>query len=477
MVGMEDLSIIVKRLEIVTERLEAIGDNHTGNGAPVTQAEKCNISVIAYDDIYNGTFKAFLENCEKLGAEVALAAPMLDKAFSSQREFLRIASKSKAPSANDLNTLLKPLGDIMGEIQEYREKMRRCDYFNHLSALSEAIPALGWVTVSPAPAPFVLEMNHAGQFYTNRVLKDWKEKSHIHVEWVKSWLQTLTELQAYVKQFHTTGMVWNKSGEDAIAISKTPSQPKPAAGAPPPPPPPGPPAPPPPPPSAAENGSNGTAKSGRSELLESLNQGNDIVSSLKKVTQDEMTHKNPAIRSDGIVKAGATKQQSATSTHASQPARTEQDGKRWNVEYHKNNKCITIPETEANQSVYIFKCEGSTIQIGGKCNNIILDQCKKTGIVFQSAVSGIEFINCQSMQVQVLGSVPTISVDKTDGCQMFLNKDCMDVNIITAKSSEMNVMIPNGEEFVEQPLPEQFRTTLNGLKLETFPTDWNCDLV
>ena len=68
-------------------------------------------------------------------------------------------------------------------------------------------------------------------------------------------------------------------------------------------------------------------------------------------------------------------------------------------------------------------------------------------------------------------------MDKTDGCQMFLSKDCMDVNIITAKSSEMNVMIPNGEEFVEQPLPEQFRTTLNGLKLETFPTDWNCDLV
>ena len=73
--------------------------------------------------------------------------------------------------------------------------------------------------------------------------------------------------------------------------------------------------------------------------------------------------------------------------------------------------------------------------------------------------------------------MPTISVDKTDGCQMFLSKECLDVNIITAKSSEMNVMIPNGEEFVEQPLPEQFITKLNGLKLETVPTDWNCDIV
>ena len=47
-----------------------------------------------------------------------------------------------------------------------------------------------------------------------------------------------------------------------------------------------------------------------------------------------------------------------------------------------------------------------------------------------------------------MGKVPTISCDKMDGCQMFLSKDSIDVEIITAKSSEMNVMIPNGDEFV-----------------------------
>ncbi len=49
--------------------------------------------------------------------------------------------------------------------------------------------------MSPAPAPYVKEMNDAGQFYTNRVLKDWKDKSKLHVDWVKTWIQTLTELQ------------------------------------------------------------------------------------------------------------------------------------------------------------------------------------------------------------------------------------------------------------------------------------------
>jgi adenylyl cyclase-associated protein len=48
---------------------------------------------------------------------------------------------------------------------------------------------------------------------------------------------------------------------------------------------------------------------------------------------------------------------------------------------------------------------------------------------------------------QVLGKVPTITVDKSDGCQMYLSKDSLDVEIISSKSSEMNVMIPkaNGE--------------------------------
>ena len=48
--------------------------------------------------------------------------------------------------------------------------------------------------------------------------------------------------------------------------------------------------------------------------------------------------------------------------------------------------------------------------------------------------------------------MPTISIEKTDGCQMFLSKDSVNTEIISAKSSEMNVMIPNGDEFVSSTL-------------------------
>lgn len=51
---------------------------------------------------------------------------------------------------------------------------------------------------------------------------------------------------------------------------------------------------------------------------------------------------------------------------------------------------------------------------------------------------------------QVLGKVPTISIDKTDGCQMFLNKETLNVEIVSSKSSEMNVMLPtpSGDDYV-----------------------------
>lgn len=46
--------------------------------------------------------------------------------------------------------------------------------------------------------------------------------------------------------------------------------------------------------------------------------------------------------------------------------------------------------------------------------------------------------------------VPTIIIDKTDGCQMYLNKDSLNVEIVSSKSSEMNVMLPtaSGDDYV-----------------------------
>lgn len=41
--------------------------------------------------------------------------------------------------------------------------------------------------------------------------------------------------------------------------------------------------------------------------------------------------------------------------------------------------------------------------------------------------------------------MPTVSIQKTDGCQVYLSKESLDTEIVTSKSSEMNVLVPTGE--------------------------------
>lgn len=425
------------------------------------------MSVNAYEDILLGSFANFLALSKKIGGDVEEQAELVKHAFNAQFAFVRTASESSAPSNNDLQSLLKPTSDQIAAIQSFREKHRTSQYFNHLSAISESIPALGWVCVAPTPGPYVKEMNDAGQFYTNRVLKDWKEKSATHVEWARAWIQTLTELQQYIKQHHTTGLVWAGKNKPAVG----------GAGAPPPPPPCGLPPPPPMMPlgdvNAAEGGDD------RSALFAQINQGEDITKGLKKVTSEMQTHKNPSLRSGPApYKAPAgitngTKSVSAPTAAVAKPPSFVRDGKKWLIEYQKGNSNLVVEDAEMNNVVYMFRCENSSLQIKGKINSVVMDSCKKCSLVFDSLVASAEFVNCQSVQMQVLGKVPTISIDKTDGCQMYLSADSLDVEIVSSKSSEMNVMIPKGTsgDYVEQPIPEQFKTLIKGESLNTTCVD------
>ena len=43
------------------------------------------------------------------------------------------------------------------------------------------------------------------------------------------------------------------------------------------------------------------------------------------------------------------------------------------------------------------------------------------------------------------GSAPTVSIDNTAGCQFYLSKDALSASITTAKSSEVNILVPGAE--------------------------------
>ena len=83
----------------------------------------------------------------------------------------------------------------------------------------------------------------------------------------------------------------------------------------------------------------------------------------------------------------------------------------------------------------------------------------------------MEIVNSKSIQAQILGKAPTAVIDKTDGLNLFLSKECMGIEVFAAKSSELNVSVPKGGdgEFTEHALPEQLKTTIHdgGAALKT----------
>ncbi len=149
------------------------------------------------------------------------------------------------------------------------------------------------------------------------------------------------------------------------------------------------------------------------------------------------------------------------------------EGNKWVVEFHSGRSDLKITDTNMKQTVYVYKCSNSTLVIQGKVNSIVLDQCNKVGLQFSSVVSLVEFINCRSMKAQVLDQVPTIQIEKTDGCHIYLSKTSLNTEFITSKSSEMTINVPFGDgEYKEHPIPEQFKTQLKGGKqLVTVPNE------
>eukprot|EP00005_Dracoamoeba_jomungandri_P002013 CAMPEP_0174251008 /NCGR_PEP_ID=MMETSP0439-20130205/980_1 /TAXON_ID=0 /ORGANISM="Stereomyxa ramosa, Strain Chinc5" /LENGTH=474 /DNA_ID=CAMNT_0015331223 /DNA_START=40 /DNA_END=1464 /DNA_ORIENTATION=+ len=463
---------LVKRLEEVCSRLEAVerqlgsgggsaprSGGGGGGGASSSPGGSDSQSLRAFDQ-FTTQIDEYVRLSAKIGPLVKQQADLVKRAIVEERKILAAAAACKKPSDQDFMKMIQPCSALMGQVVEIREKSRGHEHFDHLSTLSEGIAALGWITITPTPGPFVDEARASSEFYSNKLLMKYKrdesERGQDNMEWVKNWNTWLKDLRAYIKDHHTTGLVWSGS-QDPTSFSGGAS-PAPAQSA--------------PQPSRPKIGGGGPGNA----LFAEINSVKDRqkggrTEGLRKVTKDMKTknqERGPAVvPSSSPKKAPARKWGGGGS---SQPPKFALEGNKWVVEFQKGNKQIVIQDVEVRHTVYIYKCEDSVIQIKGKVNAITIDNCKKTGLVFEDAVSVVEVVNCQSVQVQVTGRVPSVTVDKTSGCQIFVSEAAKDVEIVTAKSDELNVVLPpksSSDDITEIAIPEQFKTVIVNDKLVT----------
>ncbi|EFP01370.1 hypothetical protein GCK72_002263 [Caenorhabditis remanei] len=412
------------------------------------------------DNVIHEKLVSFLELSAKIDIEVDHLGGLVKNAFTEHRHVLWTACGMRQPEDTKFADLINELSKKIIAVSEYKVKNRNSKFSNHLSAVEAAVGGLGWVAQPNTPAPFINDALDMSMFYINRIFMAHKDKTDHNFEWAKTLKELLTKLHGYVAENHVTGLVWNS--EPGTKPTKQSLVPVTTSGAPPPP----------PPPQAFMIPETSKKSSVMASLLESLNTGLSATKRLKKITPDMQTHKNPALRAGKQVMK--EEKENIALTH-SKPGKTHDpiilwDGKIWRVEHLVGNKNAVVEVTEMKEAIYIFKCTDSIIKIKGKANSITLDRCHRTFVVFDGLVGPFEVINSQSIEIQTLGDLLTVSIQQTDGCNIFLSRDSLKAKIIASKSSAVCVsaqLDEGDDEYKEMAVPDQFMTQIVGKKLVT----------
>ncbi|EEF50868.1 cyclase-associated protein 1 [Ricinus communis] len=465
---------LVARLESAVARLEALSTSGFRGGAvgdfSGADVAASDPSIVAFDDFIGQYLGRLWNAAEKIGGQVLDVTKIVQEAFSALKQLLIQAKQTQKPELAGLAEFLKPLNEVIMKATAMTEG-RRSDFFNHLKSAADSLTALAWIAYTgkdcgmSMPIAHVEESWQMAEFYNNKVLVEYKSKDPNHVEWAKAMKELYVPgLRDYVKSHYPLGPTWGITGK---APTSAPSKaPAPSA-----------PAPPPPPPASlfsteSSQPSSSKPKQGMAAVFQEINSNKSVTSGLKKVT-DDMKTKNHADRT-GVVgvsdKGGRTS--SPSFSKAGPPKLELQMGRKWVVENQIGRKNLVIDDCDSKQSVYIYGCKDSVLQIQGKVNNITVDKCTKMGVVFLDVVAACEIVNCSGVEVQCQGSAPTISVDNTGGCQLYLSKDSLRASITTAKSSEINVLVPGAEsdgDWVEHALPQQYIHEFKAGHFETTP--------
>lgn len=503
--NMHNLTTLIKRLEAATARLEDIASStidlpqgaasspppseqsaleisktasQTPNAA-AAPAEPLPESIEDFDAFINTTVQQYVKLSNQIGGLLADQAAQVFQGFQAEREFLLLTTKAKKPDLNSsemsiYQDLLKPINEALMAVTNIKEANRGSPVFSQLSAVSEGIMVLAWVTVDNRPWKHVEESLGSAQFFGNRVLKEQKDKDPQQAEWVAAFYQVFRDLADYVKQYFSNGIPWNLKGKPAQEVLKArttvpstnvPSPSPPAGGVPPPPPPP-PPGPPPVLDIKEESVAPNKEKGGLDAVFSELNKGDAVTKGLRKVDNSEMTHKNPSLRASSTTsnkeaargKSPAPgKKPKPESMRLKKPAKQELDGNKWIIEnFEKVQEPIQI-DASISHSVLISRCNNATVIIKGKANAVTIENSNRLSLIVDSLVSTVDVVKSQNFALQVMGAVPTVMMDQIDGAQIYFSKESATTKIYSSKSSSINLNIIDGpdDDYTEIPLPYQ----------------------
>ncbi|KAL7489828.1 hypothetical protein ACHAW6_015574 [Cyclotella cf. meneghiniana] len=441
--------------------------NAPSNSAETAAAvieEELHPRVVAYDEHITRALIPFTESCKALGTEMDAIGASTFEAWDGMRGLVELGTVYKRPTgdvATAIQPYLKPCQDAIAKVQSARLD-RKFDW--HIKAVKEMLSCVSWVVISPPPSPanFVKDTVGASDFWANKIRKEYKTngaEGPVHIQFCDAMKALVNDLSSYLKEHHLSGLAWNPRGKDfseAIVGEALSAKTAKSTGL------------------ASQKPAGGSSSAGIFDELKNkqTGDGSSAATGLKKVTKDQQTWRKEYKKPDVEVPQQKSSFSAAPTSKVAVKAgektlgpptcEYQERGFKWNIENQTKENCegglCKVEVTDSKQQVYIYNCHGVTIQIIGKLKSVILDSCTKCGVLFDTAISACEIVNCKSVQVQATNLCPSFSIDKTDGCVVHLTNEAVrQSSFVTSKSSEMNVSWPDDKgEIREAPIPEQF---------------------
>ncbi|KAF1779433.1 Adenylyl cyclase-associated protein CAP, fungal type [Phytophthora cactorum] len=321
------------------------------------------------DEYVEGYLHPFFTACEKLGDSTLQLGELLKKAFTAQRTYLLMTSQCKRPQA-----------------------IRPTD-FKSLSELQSCMRPARSATTVVNSQPIKPWCTKRCKHWASCVLSKHPKPA------VDSFVEGQQDPRAYIKSYHLVGVTWNPKGGDVSNYT-------PGAAS-----------------SAKVAAPAGGGMANVFTSIKSIGQSGGKTAGLNKVTKEH------ADLAQGLQGRGYGTD-ACCSRCRQEAGRTRQDRQASSLRRAQRELADRVPDRpepltvsgiNMKQQVYIFGCEGATILLEGKAKNIVLDSCKKTKLVFDNSVSSIEIVNCKGVQVQCKGVVPSVAIDKTDGCLVYIS--------------------------------------------------------
>lgn len=179
-----------------------------GNGTSTGGGSSDRPGVVAFDAIISGPLAEYRVAADALGADMRPVTDAFVAAFKEEREYIANAAVTKKPAEPDYSAVGAAMGKCGSVAEEYPPSG---ELSKHVQAISESLPALGWVAVDTGATGFVKDQAGAGQMYIDRVKMAAKKTSDptVHRTWATALEGLFKELVAYVKEYHTNSMQWN----------------------------------------------------------------------------------------------------------------------------------------------------------------------------------------------------------------------------------------------------------------------------